>query len=590
MSNTNPFTKEALETDLEFIRKNNLTVFLVEPDSKKGFEYPYLIYIPNAPQTTLIMDCLNNYESPMPYDRTENSLAMQEVYSLFGEMLISADTSIDTTGKIEESNQETLDRLYYRLGKGINTIANLVNGRFTNAPIIVPLVPGYENKYHMSELHSSVAKNFSPQIVAMIQDAKQLVYERANIKLNDKIMSYGYSKSAEFANNFSALHPEMVQSILLAGTEDFTLPISEISLQVVEESEKNENEQFQIINGKVTKKITHSEFAQILEEYNSNKKEHQANITLNSNGTYSLPLNFPVGIADIEHYVDLSRFPGGKTEYEKIFSTMPRTVIVGEREEAVTGHFAYSSGTTLNGISVKAGDDLALLDPHRKITEIERAGMHNRVLEYIAASHALFGKSANERLRNYMQLCDVLGIEAQSKIYQDIGHVNVYSSPEFRDDCKQYYEALVQGQDLTLGDTGRVSRISPIDQLIRRYLVSTSHDAYMAKINSLRTYGLQFDSEKDSYTLPDDSVLYEKVESYLASKGIPDCANIDKVFDKLTAQELVNIFGIRDRIFTETEVAQAVLPSVSIDNTTKAAKKTHSDIINCNPQKNVGDN
>lgn len=590
MPKTNPFTKEELEKDLEFIRQNNISVLLVEADSKKGFEYPYLIYIPNSPQSTLIMDCLNNYETPMSYDKTENSSAVQEVYSLFREMLIPSDIHSSRTNKTQESKQETLDRLYDRLGRGINTIANLQHNRFENAPILVPLIHGYTDRAGMSDLNPSIAKEFAPQIVAMIKDAKQLVYERTNTKLNDKIMAYGHSKSSEFANNFSALHPEMVECIMLAGTEEFTLPISEIYLQVVEENEKSDNEQFEIINGNVTKKVTKSEFAQIVAEYTATKKEHQKEVAFNNNGTYTLPLNFPVGIADIEHYIDLSHFPRGKAEYSKILSSIPRTIIVGEREEAETGHFAYSSGKTLNGISVKAGDDLALLDPQRKITEIERASMHNRVLEYIAASQALFGKSANERLRNYMQLCDILGIKAQSKIYKGIGHVDIYSSQAFRDDSKQYYEALVQGQYLTLGNDGRVSRISPVDQLIRRYIVDPSHDEQVAKIKSLSSYGVKYNSEKDSYTLSDDSSLFKKVQAYLSTKRIPTDSNMDRIFDELTAEELTSIFSNIDRIFTETEVTEAVLHAVSISDTQQAAKKTHSDIINRNTQKNVGDN
>ena len=594
MAKTNPFTKEELEKDLKFIKQNNISVLLVEPDSQKGFEYPYLIYIPNSPQTTLIMDCLNNYEPPMPNDKTENFSAIQEVYNLFGDMLIPSDTQFSSINKTEETKEETkeetLDRLYYRLGKGINTIANLQHNRFENAPILVPLIPGYTNKAGMSDLNPSIAKEFAPQIIAMNKDAKQLVYERTNTKLNDKIMAYGHSKSSEFANNFSALHPEMVECIMLAGTEEFTLPISEIYLQVVEENEKSDNEQFEIINGNVTKKVTKSEFAQIVAEYTATKKEHQKSITFNNNGTYNLPLNFPVGISDIEHYVDLSHFPSGKTEYSKILSAIPRTFIVGEREEAVTGHFAYSSGTTLNGISVKAGDDLALLDPQRKITEIERASMHNRVLEYIAASQALFGKSANERLRNYMQLCNVLGVKAQSKIYEGIGHIDIYSSQAFRDDSKQYYEALVQGQDLTLGNNGRVSRISPVDQLIRRYIVAPSHDEQVAKIYSLSSYGVQYASEENSYTLSDATSLFKKIQAYLSTKKIPTDANMDRIFDELTTEELTSIFSTRDRIFTETEVANNVLKSVSQVDTTKAARKTHSDIITSDKQHNVGDN
>ena len=85
MSNKTPFTAEAFQEDLAFIKENNINVLFVEPDTKKGFEFPYLVYLPQNPQTTLIMDCLNDYESPMLNNTTENLSAIQEVYSLFEE-------------------------------------------------------------------------------------------------------------------------------------------------------------------------------------------------------------------------------------------------------------------------------------------------------------------------------------------------------------------------------------------------------------------------------------------------------------------------------------------------------------------------
>ena len=66
--------------------------------------------------------------------------------------------------------------------------------------------------------------------------------------------------------------------------------------------------------GKVTKKVTQSQLDRIVEEYNKGRREYQAEITQNENGTYNLPMNFPIGIADIEYYRDLSGFPGGKED------------------------------------------------------------------------------------------------------------------------------------------------------------------------------------------------------------------------------------------------------------------------------------
>ena len=72
-------------------------------------------------------------------------------------------------------------------------------------------------------------------------------------------------------------------------------------------------------------------------------------------------------------------------------------IFIGEQEDTKPGHYAYMDGKTAEGIDVKAGDDISLLEGKlgRPITEIEMASMHNRVLEYIAASNVLFGRSSN---------------------------------------------------------------------------------------------------------------------------------------------------------------------------------------------------
>lgn len=254
MSNNSPFTEKELKKDLNFLRENDIQVLLVEPDTEKGFEFPYMLYLPKNPKSTLIMDCLNDYEIPMANTISENLSAIEDVYGLFNDMRIKSEHLPSTTGKTEESKDISLSRLYYRLGKGLNTIGNLVANRFQDAPIMVPLIPGYTDKAGMSELGVDIAKEFVPQVVAMIQDAKTLVSQRSNVQLNNKIMTYGHSKSSTFADHFTALHPELVQTMMLTGTEDFTLPISEIVLQIVDNSEKSENEQFQVINGKTTKK------------------------------------------------------------------------------------------------------------------------------------------------------------------------------------------------------------------------------------------------------------------------------------------------------------------------------------------------
>ena len=413
---------------------------------------------------------------------------------------------------------------------------------FENAPILMPLIPGYKDKNMESEgnvtsqLDAGVSREIAPQIVSIIRDAQRIVEECTGVKVNDEVIAYGHSKSATFANNFAMLHPEMVKAIMLGGHgESIGVPIEQIRLRIVEEHEKSGNEQFEIIDIPV-RKVTKSEFEEIKVEYETTKKETQQDISENEDGTYSLPMNYPLGIADIEDYIDLSQFPGGKSGYIEAFSKIPRMMFVGEREEAVTGHFAYSDGQTIDGTVVKAGQDVEPLQKNGPLYEIEYASMHNRVLEYISASRILFGKSVDEKLRSYMQLCDKLKLQIQSKIYKGVGHTDIYKSSELRNDITQYYEGILSGDVPALGDDGRAKEIDPIDQLIRRYeLLGTAEE-----------YSKEECERKEKYIKDiSEDILKQAVEELLANLPNERNLNRNKRLDLLTQEDLQYCFDVR---------------------------------------------
>lgn len=484
--------KKELKEDLAYGRKNGFKVTLVEANPEKGFSYSYFVYIPNNPQNTIMMDCLNDYEDEMPEGYVENLEGLEEIYSLFEDDEIIRGGNYVKEG-MEENKSKTLDRLYYRMEKGVNALSTMISIN-PNIPAIVPLIPGYGNEQFdsvLSQLDKDVISKTAPQIKAMIEDAKRIIEERANIKMSDKVIPLGHSKSSTFANNFSSYYPEMCEASILGGGDFGTLPVDIIALQIVDDTKITENEQFSLINGVITKKITQTDFDRIMKEYNDTKRDYQDEITANEDGTYNLPMNFPVGISDIEHYRDLSDFPDGKEGFRKALTNMHKMIFIGEQEEIRPGHFAYKDGITKEGIEVKAGDDIAILEKRlgRTVTEIEIASMHNRILEYIATSNLLFGRSSNERLNSYMQLNELLGSPMQSKIYEGVGHANyeyssdvkeldsissnsIYSSQSLKSDIGAYYTGAIKGNIPILDNTGRASRISPVYQIIRRYIAS----------------------------------------------------------------------------------------------------------------------
>ena len=392
----------------------------------------------------------------------------------------------------------------------------------------------------VSQLDKDVISKTAPQIKAIIEDARRIIEERTGMKTNDKIIPLGHSKSATFANNFSAYYPEICEANILGGGTFGTLPIDEIALQITPDDEINDSEKFVFANGKVTKKVKQSDLDKIIQEYDNTKRYYQKEITINEDGTYNLPINFPIGIADIEHYRDFSNFPEGKEGYRKALSDMPKMIFIGEQEDTIPGHYAYKDGTTVEGIEVKAGDDISLLEEKlgRSITEIETASMHNRVLEYIAATNTLFGKSSNERLRNYMQLYNLLDMPVQSKIYKGVGHANyeystniegldgisskgIYDSQTLTDDIKLYYNGVMQANIPVLDNTDRAIQISPIPQIIRRYIASGQDVKFLAGVS--------------------EAQMINALKKYIDSKTDIREENIDRLYDKISVDEIQTI-------------------------------------------------
>ena len=127
----------------------NMEGLIVDADSSKGFKYPYLLAYPKSNmRNTLIMDCLNDYEEPMPIGMIENQTALNEVFSLFGTNRISSSLPNDSKGKVEEDYAVSKQRVAERVARGLNHIGMLLTKAGllqANMPIIMPLIPGYLN-------------------------------------------------------------------------------------------------------------------------------------------------------------------------------------------------------------------------------------------------------------------------------------------------------------------------------------------------------------------------------------------------------------------------------------------------------------
>lgn len=576
-----------IQQNIKEAKNGNMETLIVDADESKGFNYPYILVYPKSNmRSTLVIGCLNNYETPMPSDTIDNQTAIDEVFNLFGSDRINSSTPVNLNGQTQEEYKESKERIAKRVGRASNNIAMLLTGAgFLQAdvPILMPLIPGYITdtlEHTASEISKDFAGDVDVQVVKMIEHARKVIEERTNISLDSRVISYGHSKSSTFANNFTTLHPEMVQALIVGGCEHTTLPIEEIRLRVTDKIK--EKEQFEIIDGIAYKNITQDELDRIIDEYNASKEINQRDIVQNEDGSFSLPMNYPLGIADIEQYVDISIFPNGKQGLKQSLAQIPRMLFVGEREEEVEGKFSYGEGINLEGTRFLYAEDLdGLYEGGRKASdmyEVEKSSMHNRILQYKAATLALFGRGDNERLRNYMELATKLGLDVQSKIYEKVGHRGIYGIKELADDTTQSLVSVSEGKRIPkLSDKGGVQRISPIFQLLRRAKVCPSGNKADYQAICSRLPSLPKEPEEEDYQNNDDYKAamqqYEKVERdyyiqlemmmsdidvhILSTRQITSETNMDRVYDELTTEELQKIF-LRKKSLSMDRVQDAV--------------------------------
>ena len=123
------FSKKDMMEDLEKAHKMNMRVVLVEADLSRGFSYPYLLCLPENPQSTIVMDCLNDYEDGLQPNEIVNLSATEQVYNLFGSDRIVSSIKSDIGQSTEEIEAKSLERLYDRLVKNVYKIRSVTTKR-----------------------------------------------------------------------------------------------------------------------------------------------------------------------------------------------------------------------------------------------------------------------------------------------------------------------------------------------------------------------------------------------------------------------------------------------------------------------------
>ena len=460
--------KSEFEDDRKYYGKN---LILVKANPDKGFNYPFYLYIPpvdpSQMKTSIIMDCLNDYEEELPEGMRENSKVIETVYGMFSNnTVIGASENGENTNEsdVQEEESKSFEIMHYRMAKAMGPINKFHKEGF---PVMVPIIPGFKGtkvegiNQVESQLDKDVIERLAPQIKAMYEYAREIIKVKAKVEPGkpkveiNGIINFGYSKSSIFASNFMAYYPELCKGGFFGCGSLGTLPLDSITLKIVDKESNNQSAPFyKGENEEIIKEVTKEEYNRILKEYNKEKRNYQKDIEINEeNGTCTciVPLNFPLGIADIEYYRNLSELDekdeagnvvkSGKEVYRELLTNLPIIIFVSEQEEKYTGTYAYKDTCDGDGkIITKAGTNMEeelkkkgidcptdwiefqkiLAD--NNFGNVELAGMSNRVLESVDFVNAVLGRGVNDRFQSYKQLYELLGAKVQTKIYKGYNH------------------------------------------------------------------------------------------------------------------------------------------------------------------------
>lgn len=205
------YTYSEIKRDLNKARSEGGKVILGRPDKNKGFEYYYLLLVPehevgNPQSNTIVMDCLN-------YNSEEGRMESSETAERFYKRVFDNEI-IDYT----EEDKQVENAMVQRLGRSANICSR--HGLHTfGRPTIVPIIPAkkdilYGDKFPQ-ELRPGIAKELAPQIEAMFEDARKQFEIVTGREASNQLIMFGHSSSASFGNNFSMLYPEKIAAMQL---------------------------------------------------------------------------------------------------------------------------------------------------------------------------------------------------------------------------------------------------------------------------------------------------------------------------------------------------------------------------------------
>lgn len=184
-------------------KENEGNLILIEADSQKGFNFPYLLFLPDTIS-----------------DQTELRLIVEPNNSGFAN---------DDLKEHLEKARRTASKDFY--------IGNFV-ARKLHYPLLVPVFPRPETDWkiytHALDRDAVIQKNnllerLDLQLIKMIDNARDTLRSMGYMT-RDRVLMTGFSASGTFANRFSLIHPNRVFAVAAGGLNGILiLPADEIN-------------------------------------------------------------------------------------------------------------------------------------------------------------------------------------------------------------------------------------------------------------------------------------------------------------------------------------------------------------------------
>ena len=136
-------------------------------------------------------------------------------------------TLVMESNNLETNNIQSLLRQALGVGKDLNDILKGSN------PILIPILPSKSpTAPYYQQLSAECFQNGERpdlNIVEAINKTKEIMKNQYNVNLNDKIFLNGYSSSGCFAQRFSLIHPELIDTACIGGASG-SIPIPTLDL------------------------------------------------------------------------------------------------------------------------------------------------------------------------------------------------------------------------------------------------------------------------------------------------------------------------------------------------------------------------